>query len=617
MSNLPGGYAGKCLYVDLTAGKVSIKPLNFGDRLRRFIGGRGMGSKTLYDSVGPQTDPRGPENVLIISTGVLTGSLAPSASRAVFTGKSPLTGIFGDANIGGHFGPELKYAGFDYVVISGKAPEPLYLWIDNGNVSLQSAKDLWGKDSWETQRLLREKHKDDMIKVACIGQAGENGVAFACVMSHGHAAGRTGMGAVMGSKNLKAIAVRGSNPVPHASHELTKRAGRKFVELLRNDPYAWIQARTYGTTMWQDHAYEKASWGVNNYRQARYDGLENLTAENLRKDYIKRMCSCFNCPLGCDVYCEVNDGEFAGTKTTGPEYFAFGRFGALSGNSDIAAIIKAQDLCDRYGIDVGNTSIPFAMECFERGLITKKDTGGEDLSFGNYQAIVRTIEEIAFRKGFGAVLADGVLKAVEAIGEESRPYAMHVKGMNFNPEDPRSAIDRYYANRYLLSPRGGDHLRMQNPEFKFYGGFARGLPKTEVAQKMVWFENYNAMQDILGICRFSACTYTTWPEDIRNKCSAQVEMFNAVTGLDYSEEDLMKVGDRTNVIERLFNAREGKTNKDDVWPDRQLKEPLPDGPNKGSIADPSPIKFYYKVREYDEETGNPTPELIERLELLD
>ena len=345
--------------------------------------------------------------------------------------------------------------------------------------------------------------------------------------------------------------------------------------------------------------------------------LEQLSCRVIKEKYVRRMTSCFNCPIGCDLYCQIDSGEFAGTKTAGPEYYAFGRFGAMCGNTNAGAIIKANELCDRYGMDIGNTSIPFAMECFEKGLITQKDTDGLDLSWGNYKAIVTLVEQIALRKGFGRILADGVLKAVEQIGEAARPFAMHVKGMNMNTEDPRSDAQRYYANRYLLSPRGADHLRMQNAE-GWLLGFGKGAgTKEEVGRKMVWYENYNALQDVMGVCRFAYVTYTTWPEDIQKKYQLLVALYRAVTGLDKSEQELLTAADRVNTIERLFNAREGLTKKADVFPNRFYTDPLPDGPSAGHLADTSPVEWYYRIRGYDEDTGNPTEELVEKLALLD
>lgn len=614
-----GGYAQKSLDIDLSTGRISIQEVSPDSGLvSRFIGGRGISSKILFDSVGPGTDPLSAENVLVFSTGPLTGSLAPSSSRAVFAAKSPLTGIFGDSNIGGNFAPEVKFAGYDNFVIRGKSSKPVYLWIDDSTVSIKDATSLWGKDSWETQTALREMHRDDSVKVACIGQAGENLVGIAAIMSAGHAAGRAGMGAVMGSKNLKAIVVRGSGGVPHSNLDETMAKAVEFVGLLNEDSYPMQLAKTFGTPLWQDQSYGQGCWSVHNFQRSRMDGLlDTLSCRVIKEKYVRHMTSCFNCPIGCDLYCQIDEGEYAGTKTAGPEYYAFGRFGAMCGNRNAAAVIKANELCDRYGMDVGNTSIPFAFECFEKGLITEKDTGGLSLRWGNHEAIVALVEQIAFRKGFGAVLADGVLRAVEQIGEEARPFAMHVKGMNMNTEDPRSDAQRYYANRYLLSPRGADHLRMQNAE-GWLLGFGKGSgTKEEVGRKMVWYENYNALQDMMGVCRFSYVTYTTWPEDIKKKFVLLCDLFNSVTGIDLSQEELLVAADRVNTLERLFNAREGLTKKDDVFPTRFYTEPLPDGPSAGHLADTSPVEWYYRVREYDATEGNPTEELIERLKLRD
>ena len=431
-----GGYAGHILRIDLTSGAIKREPLDEALALA-YIGGRGFTSRLQYDLIAPGANPLGPENVVIIAPGPLTGTSAPSSGRFTLGGRSPLTGILGDANSGGVWGAVLKRAGYDLIIIHGQSPRPVYLAIQDDRVELRDARHLWGQDTHETQRIL----KDELGKgasVAGIGQAGENLVRFAGLIADGeHAAARTGLGAVLGSKRLKAIAVRGSRAVPLCDAAKFADLSAALTELLKTDKRSGQELKEYGTTALVDHHSAIGMMGTRNWQSGVFEGKEKIDGDALNRQYLVRATGCYRCPCLCDRYSRVNEGEFAGTEVGGPEYSTIVSFGPNCGNDNLASILKANELCNLYGLDTieAGNMIAYAMELYQRGIITQAETDGLDLSWGNYHSILTLVDRIAFRQGFGDLLADGIVSAYQEIGRNAERYAVHVKGMTPPPPD--------------------------------------------------------------------------------------------------------------------------------------------------------------------------------------
>jgi aldehyde:ferredoxin oxidoreductase len=617
LSESCGGYCGAVLQVDLSRGKWAKRPLS-GKLARSFIGGRGFTTKMQWDALAPRTDPLSPENILVFAAGPLVGTGVPLAARFTVGGKSPLTGILGDSNCGGQWGPELKFSGYDMVVVRGRSKSPVYLWIDNDKIEIKNADAVWGKNTFETDTIIKEEVGDEDIEVAMIGQAGENQVKYACIMAHMYnAAGRTGMGCVMGSKNLKAIAVRGSKGVSICNVKKFMKLVDQFNEILRNDTMSSKVAPKLGTPMWVESAVAAGSVATRNYSAAGFtEGWEKISGDALRDKYVSRIIGCFGCRICCHRYSVIKDGEFGSTCAATPEYFCLSTFGFQCGNNNLESIIKANQLCNLYGLDIasGGAVIAFAMECYEKGLITKKDTGGLGLEWGNYRSIVELVERIALRKGIGDLLAEGSRRAAERIGKGAEKYAMQIKGMEIPETDPRAR--KAYAYRYCLATRGGDHLRAPNARFNL----GQQIPFEEVGQMHKYSEDYKALIDSLGVCHFVIETYFDGSDkgfDLRQK--ALIDFYSAVTGLDADLESLMKVGERVYNLEKAFNVREGLTRADDVFPERFLKEPMPFGPHKGNVEDyyPRISENYYKARGWNIETSIPTRKKLMELELED
>lgn len=606
---------GMILRVDLTVGKIEKEPLEE-TFARKYVGGRGFTSRLQYDLIPVNVDPLGPDNVLIIAPGALTGAPAASASRFVVGARSPLTGILGDANGGGFFGPVLRRAGYSLLLIHGRSPRPVYLWIDDDHVELRDASHLWGQDVHYTTDAI-EKECGRGLRVAAIGQAGENLVRIAGIIADkDHAAARTGVGAVMGSKKLKAIAVRGNRPVPLYDREAFIKVSAEMDEIEANDKRAQDFAKrgTLGTLI--DHHTVIGGLNTRNYQFGQFEGKEEIDGEALTAQYLVKTTGCYRCPLNADRYARVEDGEFAGVEVGGPEYSTTAALGSGVGNSNLAAILKGNDLANRYGldtIDLGGV-IAFSMELYQRGLLTKEDTDGLELEWGNYHAMLELIERIAFRKGpFGDLLANGLLGAAQEIGRGSERYAVQVKGMTPAPLDAR--VVKVYNFRYAVGPRGADHLRISAP-----GGYALDtLPLDEAAAKLRYWQNIVALPDLMGTCKF---IYTYYCESVDTTLRKNLEitpaLYNAATGFDVTADDLIEVAMRTTNIERAHNNRLGLRAKDDKLPPRFTEDPMPEGPSKGKVYDIlEPMReAWYQVQEWSPD-GVPTRKRLEELDLAD
>jgi len=636
------GWAGTILRVDLSSGKIEKEPLS--EELRRnYLGGRGINSRILYDEVRPGTDPFAPENRLIFGTGPLSGTLT-AAGRLTVTAKSPITYIHGDANAGGHFSPELKYAGYDHIVFTGKADKPVYLWIDDDNVELRDARHLWGKTTDVTDRMLKEELgypgkatgeavKEEMgdpkfhpIHIAYIGPGGENLVRFACVMTDLYGAcGRTGMGAVMGAKNLKAVAVRGTKGVKLAQPEVFRTLALNSIQrLMQNRMYALNTA--YGTLAITDWASKRGMLTIRGGQHVgKFSGIDEISAETLKQKYSVRARACSGCIQHCRHWYEIEEGPYAGEKGMKLEYGAVAAWGPLCDNSYAPSIYKLNNLCNQYGIDVINAGemVAAAMEWYERGLITKEDTEGIELEWGNYEAEVEMCHKIALREGFGDVLAEGPLGA-RKVGKGAEECLTTAKGMLYTVDDSRYSTAFTLAK--AVSTRGADHLRgmgltgrptrMSHDDVtREFGPGVRDFSSYDDKAKSVYYsQGIATIADALELCKYS----TEWHAQEMD-LQAMAELFSAATGMKVDGKDMREIADRIWSVERAFSVREGITRKDDTIVGRQWNEPSPSGQYKGFKFDQKGwdkmLDEYYELVGWGKETGAPTRAKLEELGL--
>lgn len=627
MSIFAGGYAGQILYVNLSDGSMVKKPLER-EFVLKYIGGRGFSSRILWEELGPHLDPFSPENVLILAAGPLSGTPAPSASRLIIAAKSPMTGGIGDASSGGYFAPELKYAGFDAIVFKGRSPEPVYLWVEDGKAELRSAKRLWGRKIHETSELLKEEIGDEDIHICAIGPGGENRVRYACVVTDEEGVnGRTGVGAVMGSKNLKAVAVRGSLDVRIADPRRFRKGIDAYRETLTGE--VWTEVlRRLGTPNLVEHRQRLGIWGAKNFQRATIDEWRNISGEAFREKFLVKVMGCMGCVVRCRRYSAIKEGPFAPIYTKGPEYDTINPLGAKPYITDPAVILRAHHLCDEYGIDEqsAGSSIAMAMELYERGILKKDQVDGVELVFGNGEALLHFIEKIPYRQGFGDLLAEGT----KIMGERLKVpyYAIHVKGLEVDASDPRSLPTR--ALTYAVATRGSCHLRgfpyidefIKPEEAQAFFGMAAvsDLKALEGKGKMVaWSENWITVANLLGLCVFAWYRSRSFPMLIKRGLEIANELYIAATGLPMTGQGLYECGERVYNVEKLFNLREGFGRESDYPPDRFFKEEMPDGPGKGSKLRREDYDLlldeYYEARGWDRKTGVPTPEKLESLGL--
>jgi aldehyde:ferredoxin oxidoreductase len=621
------GWANNRLVINLTNGKIRKEPLPRSLAIN-FIGGRGINSRTLYDLIDAETDPLGPENVLLFAVGPLTGTLVPGSGRYTITALSPSTVVgndkpcFGDSNSGGFFGPELKSAGYDQIIITGKSSRMAYLWIDDDSVAIQNATHIKGKDTWETDTIIKEEVGDPEVQTTSIGPAGENLCRNACIVGGGKVskgvAGKCGIGTVMGSKNLKAVAVRGSKGVKVAKPQALEKAVLKAVETLYSDSQSILYSK-YGTASLVDSHQSTGRLPTKNYQETQFDGYEKINAEALEEKYWTKSKACFGCPLHCRHYYKVKSGPYA-CEGEGPEYVTLGGFGSKCGNSNLESILYANTLCNKLGLDHqgASTAIAWAMECWQRGILNKDDTDGLVLEWGNPEIIIELIRKIVFREGIGNILAEGAYRAAKTFGKGSEKYVMHAKGQDPAITDPRAA--KAWGLGYAVSSRGGDHLRALPTAETFFTpkqaeklfGTREAVERSGVKGKgrlVKWSEDQRAVTDSLEMCKFVVRTVLMPPKWAKR-------FFNAVTGLDYTERQMMDVGERIVNVERAINVRQGLTRKDDTLSERFLKEPIPTGVAKGEVLNLRPmIDEYYEARGWDVETGVPKRQRLEKLGL--
>lgn len=617
------GYAGRILWINLTHEKVRVE--DFPEKLaERYLGGSGICARILYDLIKPGIDPLSPENVLMFATGPLTGTLFPQACRYTVAAKSPLTGIWGESHAAGHWAPELKFAGYDAIIFLGRASKPVYLWIDDDEVEIKDAGEIWGRTVLETDDILREEHGND-VKVACIGPAGENLVRYAAIMNDRYrAAARSGIGAVMGSKNLKAIAVRGSRDIEVADPEAYMEHVRRWHRKMLSHPFMPDRAK-YGTTNLIELMQKIGRLPTYNLRQGVFDEYYKIGGEIIYRKYLVKPVADFACLQRCGRYTAVYNEPYR-CMGGGPEYETLCSLGSRCGISNIEAILYGNWLCNNLGLDsvsAGGT-ISWAMECYELGLISRDELDGLDLRFGNEEAMIELLIKIAYRKGVGDLLAEGSWRVAKKIGRGTERYVMHVKGQEIASQEPRAQKSMGLA--IATAARGADHL---------YGfpvldevGFEKEIRERfgeeylpEIADRLnpkykgfmvKECEDYMAVVEAVGVCKYGTqIPPVFYYQDI-------VDALRVTCGMDVDVRKLKLIGERIVNLNRAFNIREGVSRRDDTLPERLTKVPAPLGPAKGHVVElDQMLDEYYRCRGWDLETGKPTYEKLVSLGLED
>lgn len=603
------GIRGRLLDIDLSNGKTKEHVIPNGT-LEGYLGGRGLGARLLFDMLPAGTEPLSPENVLFFLTGPLTGTKVPGSSKFVVITKSPLTQAWCDSYSSGRLPIELKKLGYDGMIVRGKSNHPCYLRIDDDGVRIKGADAIWGKDSFETDRILKDSEGDPFAGITSIGPAGERLCRFACINSELYRqAGRGGVGAVMGSKNLKAIVIKGRGRVHQHDRKKLVALNQQNYQRSRKSEVAKARMR-YGTPLTLNITHAGGILPTKNFQFGTWEkALEKIDAEGVYKSRISRK-ACISCFTPCSLVTRASNGKYEGTTVEGPEYETLSMFGSNLLIDDLSEIIQANVLCDSLGLDTisaGNV-IGFAMECFERGLISTTETEGLEIRFGDGEASLAAIEMMAKRRGFGDILAEGIRKMAAHIGKGSDQFAMHVKGMEFPGYDPRGAFGS--ALSYAVSPRGACHRRAWPPAKEILGEYPPYTVEGK-AEMVKGLYDENCILHSLLVCDFHSKFIPLSLEDY-------AEYFQAVTGEDISREDFLSIAERIETLIRMFNVREGLTRKEDTLPHRTLNEPLPDGPAKGQCIEEENlnrmIDEYYASRGWDS-SGIPTKETLKKLRL--
>jgi len=605
MSN---GYCGKILHVDLTTKGITVEePAE--SYYRMYLGGWGFIAHELLQRAPQGVDPLAPENPMIFATGVASGTPIPGSGRHAVGAKSPLTGGFGEADVGGFWGTELKRAGFDAVVVTGASDTPVYLWVHDGEAEIRNAAELWGRETADVETAIRVEHGDDRIRVIQCGIAGENLVRYACVISDvNRAAGRTGLGAVMGSKKLRAVAVRGTGTVEIADPDGAKEVADYVLSLQER----WAGLHEHGTGGGIMMFDELGRLPTRNFREGKFEGAAKISGTTMTEEILVDRDTCHACPIACKRVVETDGAYHVDRAYGGPEYETLASLGSICGVDHLEAIAYANQLCNAYGLDTisAGVTIGWAMECFERGLLTVEDTGGLEPRFGDHKAMTQLVEQIARRDGFGDLLAEGSLRAARKIGRDTERYAVHTKGQEYPMHDPRFQFGLGIG--YLTSPTGADHMhnfhdsgveseagadRMQS-----VGVFTAPLERTTLpTAKPVLAAtaiSLQVMKNCACICMFEPYGLNDYQKIVR-----------AVSGWDVSGVELLRVGERALGLARLYNAREGIGPADDCQPMRFSEPLMLAGEEGASIAEEAideAVKLYYEIQGWDKRTGAPT-----------
>jgi aldehyde:ferredoxin oxidoreductase len=612
------GFMGMLLRVNLTNHRITTEEINVA-WAKKYLGGVGLATRYFYEEVPAGVNPLGPENKLIFMTGPLTGTTSASASRYSVVAKSPQTGLWGHANSGGTFGPALKRSGFDGIIFEGISPTPVTLQVIDGKAELLDASHLWGKTVPDTDDSLQEDG-DHKFVVAAIGPAGENLVTYAAIMNDKHrAAGRCGLGAVMGSKNLKAIACAGSQRIGLSDKDGFKQAADKQFAMI-DESILKVGFDTFGTNMIADFVNVRGGYPTLNWQEGTFDDIDEINAQAIMDTVFVKGTHCFACPITCGRGTEIKEGKWLGASGEGPEYESANTLGSMCGVSDINAITKANYLCNENGLDTISTgaTIAFAMECYQKGILTKGDTGGLELNFGDGEMVVTLVGMIANREGIGDLLARGSRVVAQKLGQGSDAFAMQVKGLELPAYDSRAA--KITGLGYVTANRGGDHMTgyIQGPTFidvpylivddsSIRDPFQAN---PEEAHVLVDMENALTVLDAFGGCKFMGMLL---PAD------ELIDLYTSVTGWQLSIDEFRGAGERVYNLTRATCVREGVTRADDILPERLMSEPLPGGPAAGMVNDREMLELmkdaYYEFRGWDQETGIPSENKLRELDL--
>ncbi len=621
------GYTGKIIRVNLDSQSVQFE--EFPEKVyKHYIGGRGLAARILYDDLPKDLNPLDPRNEVIFMTGPYTGVPAPASARFEIATLSPQTGFFGAANAGGFFGPALKRAGFDGVIIQGVSSNPVYLWLNNGEAELRDAEKLWGQDTYITEDLIREELDNNRIRVACIGPAGENAVNFAAVMcDRGRAAARSGAAPLLGLKKMKAIACYGKKRVELAHKEKFKEVASYFNRKILKDPI-FKMLKLYGSDMMLSLQYIFGDVPVKNWSQSSFQGIEKLSGNAMFKTILVRDKACLGCAISCKRHVRIDTGKYKleENPASGPEYETIAALGTLCMVDNLKAVAKANDLCNRYGLDTISTGsvIAFAMECYEKGLITQDELDGINLQWGDADALIKCIKLIVTKEKLGALLARGSKQASKEI-EGSENFSVTVKGLEVAMHDPRSS--QILGLHYATTPFGGRHssateaiaaglASLPSPDLDFLAdpddrALDRFSPVGKAAP-LITMQDRNMLFDCAGQCAW----LVSMPGIPTHYLSAFLAL---ITGWKMSYRKIfLKTGERISNLIHAFNIKQGFTMKDCELPYRFLREPPPDGGSKGAVVHIQPmLREYFKLRDWDWDTGKPSREKLLELELDD
>ena len=615
-------FVGQILEIDLSAGDWKFLP--YPDDLQwKYLSGRGFNVQYLYNNMPADADPLGPENILLFSCGLLTGTAAPASARLHINARSPLTGLLGSSNIGGNFGAKLRSSGIQSLIIRGKSPEPVYLWIDGDKIEIRNARSIWGLDTWETYEQLKTKLGSEKLEIMTIGPAGESGTLFGCIMTdRDHAAGRTGMGTVMGSKNLKAIVVKEpKNKILFRASENGHEAIKRYIWQMKNSPH-YKDIKKHGGAGYVKWADDLGILATRNFRENTFEAAGQIDGKNLEKN-ITRTRGCYRCPVRCKAELEFPEGKLKGRKAVRPEFEPMLSLGSRCGLTDLDTLVYLDNLCSRLGMDSisAGGAIAFAMDLFDRGILTPEDTGDLDLSWGNGQAMEVLIRQMAAGEGFGGILAKGVRQAARIIGRGAENYAPHVKGLELAGYHPDNIMGT--ALGYTVSNRGADFSDVYATlEYKWMPDEKIeefGLPKTInlnsiqgkaalVRQSMI----VGMVMDCLGLCKVPAlcliCAYDL---------VAEAELASELTDQPVSVGDLFAAGERILNLERLINLRFGATEADDRLPDMFFDKEYNSGkqPSKPQEWMEPMKREFYAAMGWDE-NGRPAEKKLAQLGLL-
>jgi len=613
------GYTGKALRVNLTNQAYKTEKITETE-MRGYLGGRGFNAKRLYDEVGAGVDPMGPGNKLIFGTGPLVGTMFPTASRFNVSAKSPHTGILGDSNAGGHFAPEMKFAGYDQIILEGRSRSPVYVYVKDDRVEFRDASAIKGRTVFGADGFIKSELRDRRVQTVICGPAAEKGVRYCGLFANQvRAASRTGMGTVMASKNVKALAVRGTGHVEVAEPEEFERMVLELEQEIREHEQYPGRMRM-GTTRILMMANDAGFLPTRNYTSGVYEDAYMVSGERLAEEYNVKNRGCFACTIPCSRVYSIREGPHKGLHGEGPEYEALGSFTSRIGNNDLELALKAIDLCNQLGLDILTVAgcVGWAMELYEAGELTVEDTGGLELTWGNGEALLTLIRLIADREGFGDVLADGSVEAAKRLGK-GMDRTIQVKGMDLIMADPRGL--KGFGLGYAVASRGGDHLRSEpflelsdDPEI---GERMFGVPESTLrladrgkGRLVSYFEDWNAVIDALEPCKNIMQNMMLLPFE------RAAEALEVATGLRVTPEEMREAGARIVTLERMYGVREGVSRADDSLPSRFRESPLREGASSGTVVDLDlMLDEYYAERGWDAATGHPTPDTLRRLGL--